>query len=44
MIFEAASNDIVFPDDWKKGNIVLVHKKDIKTLLIYYRPINLFPK
>ena len=29
MMFEATSNDGVFPDDWKKGNIVPVHKKDL---------------
>ena len=34
MIFEAALNDGVFPDDWKKGNIVPVHEKDLKTMLI----------
>ena len=43
MIFEAALNDGVFPDDWKKGNIVPVHKKDLKTMLINYRPISLLP-
>ena len=29
IIFEAALNDDVFPDDWKKGNIVPVYKKDL---------------
>ena len=43
MIFEAALNDGVFPDDWKKGNIVPVHERDLKTMLINYRPISLFP-
>ena len=43
MIFEAALNDGVFPDDWKKGNIALVHKKDLKTMLINCHPINLLP-
>ena len=44
MIFEAALNDGgVFPDDWKKGNIVPIHKKDLKTMLINYRPISLLP-
>ena len=31
MLFQAALNDGVFPDDWKKGNIISVHKKDVKT-------------
>ena len=43
LIFEAALNGGVFPGDWKKGNIVPVHKKDLKTMLINYRPISLLP-
>ena len=43
VIFEAALNDGVFPDEWKKGNIVPVHKKDLKNMLINYRPITLLP-
>ena len=43
MIFEAALNDGVFPDDWKKGNIVPVYKKNLKAMLINYRPISLLP-
>ena len=43
MIFEAAFNDGVFPDDWKKGNIVPVHKKDLETMLINYHPLSLLP-
>ena len=30
MIFEAVLNDGVYPDYCKKGNIVAVHKKDLK--------------
>ena len=41
MIFGAALNDGVFPNDWKKGNIVPV--QDFKTMLINYRPIRLVP-
>ena len=43
MTFEAALNDGFFPDDWKKGNIVPVHKKYFKTMLINYRAISLLP-
>ena len=43
IIFEAALNNGVFPDDWKKSNIITVHKKDLKTMLINYRPISLLP-
>ena len=43
MIYETVLNDYVFPDDWKKGNIVPVYTKDLKTMLINYRPISLLP-
>ena len=31
--FEAALNDSYIPHDWKKSNIVPVHKKDLKNML-----------
>ena len=31
--FEAALNDTIFPYDWKKSNIVPVHKKGLKNML-----------
>ena len=44
MIFQVALNDGVIPDEWKKSNIVPVHKKDLKIMLInYHRPISLLP-
>ena len=43
MIFEAALNNGAFLNDWEKGNIVPVHKKDLKTVLINYLPISLLP-
>ena len=30
IIFEATLNDGVFPDNWKKGNIIPIYKKDLK--------------
>ena len=33
----------IFPSDWKKGNIVPVHKKNDKQRLNNYRPISLLP-
>ena len=30
IIFEAALNDGVFPDNWEKGNIIPIYKKDLK--------------
>ena len=41
--FEAVLNDGMFPDDWKKGNIVPAHKAAPKTIQINYRPISLLP-
>ena len=32
MIFKASLNDIIFPDDWKEGNSVPAHKKDLKNM------------
>ena len=43
MIFEEALNDGLSPDDWKKGNIVPIHKNNLKTMLINYCPISLLP-
>ena len=42
-IFKTAIKAGVFPDNWKKGNIVPVHKKLSKQLLGNYRPISLLP-
>ena len=33
----------IFPDEWKKGNIVPVHKKANKQNISNYRPISLLP-
>ena len=30
VIFEAALNDGVFPDNWEKGNFIPIYKKDLK--------------
>ena len=43
LIFESAIKSGVFPDSWKKGNIIPVHKKENKSLLKNYRPISLLP-
>ena len=43
LIFEAAIRSGCFPDTWKKGNIVPVHKKENKNLVKNYRPISLLP-
>ena len=36
-------NEGVFPDEWKKNNVVLIHKKQSKNLIKNYRPIDLLP-
>ena len=43
LIFQSAIKHGEFPDSWKKGNIIPVHKKDNKNLLKNYRPISLLP-
>ena len=42
-IFESAIKSSHFPDSWKKGNIIPVHKKESKNLRKSYRPISLLP-
>ena len=32
-----------FPSEWKKGNVVRIHKRDDKQRLKNYRPISLLP-
>ena len=43
MIFESAIKSGHFPDCWKRGNVVPVHKKESKNLVKNYRPISLLP-
>ena len=43
IIFEESLKKGIFPDIWKKGNIIPAHKKEDKTLINNYHPINLLP-
>ena len=43
LIFKASIQEDVFPDCWKKANVVPIHKKESKNLLKNYRPISLLP-
>ena len=43
LIFEESLKFGVFPEFWKKANVITVHKKEDKTLLKNYRPISLLP-
>lgn len=42
-IFKNALKSGTFPENWKKGNIVPVHKKSSKQQVNNYRPISLLP-
>ena len=43
IIFSQCLETGVFPSEWKKGNIVSVHKKGDKQILKNYRPVPLLP-
>ena len=41
--FQASKNDKHFPLEWKKANVVAIHKKDDKQILENYRLVSLLP-
>ena len=41
--FSNCLRDGVFPNDWKKANVIPVHKKRNKQLVSNYRPVSLLP-
>ena len=43
MIFKQIFLTGVFPSEWKKGNIVPIHKKSNKQNIENYRPVSLLP-
>ena len=43
IIFKNCINDGIFPDIWKKSNIIPVHKKRDKQVIDHYRPVSLLP-
>ena len=42
-LFQSSLRADIFPEDWKKANIIPVHKKERKNCLKNYRPISLLP-
>ena len=43
MIFKQGLLTGMFPSEWKKGNIVPIHKKSDKQNIENYRPVSLLP-
>ena len=43
IIYKNSLQQGVFPDDWKKGNIIPVHKKNSKQIVNSCRPVSLLP-
>ena len=43
IIFKTCLNTGKFPSEWKKGNVVPIHKNDDKQNVKNYRPVPLLP-
>ena len=43
LIFRSMLQEGDFPDDWKKSNVVPIHKRDAKNFITDYRSISLLP-
>ena len=43
LLFKSMLEEGIFPDDWKKSNVVPVHKTKSTNLIKNYRPISLLP-
>ena len=43
LLFKTILEEGTFPEDWKKSNVVRIHKKESKNLIKNYRPISLLP-
>ena len=39
LIFRSMLEEVVFQDDWKKSNVIPIHKRNSKNLMKNYRPI-----
>ena len=43
LLFKTTLEEGTFPEDWKKSNVVTIHKKESKNLIKNYRLFSLFP-
>ena len=43
LIFESMTNEGVLPEDWKKSNVVPIHKKESKSFIKNCCPMRLLP-
>ena len=43
LLFKTILEEETFPEDWKKSNVVPIHKKESKNLIKNYQPISLLP-
>ena len=43
LLFKSMLEEDIFPEDWKKSNVVPIHKKESKNLIKNYCPISIFP-
>ena len=43
LLFKSMLEEGIFPEDWKKSNVVPVHKKESTNLIKNYRSISLLP-
>ena len=43
LLFKTILEEGTFPEDWKKSNVVPIHKKESRNLIKNYRPISLLP-
>ena len=43
LIFKSMINEVTYPEDWKKSNVVPIHEKESKNLIKNYRHISLLP-
>ena len=44
IIFDTALKSGIYPDKWKRANVVPLHKKESKNILKNYRPTSLLPR